>query len=156
MRLTWMTGLLIFSLALNAAVIGAVGYRHLNPPVDVSQLPCAVGDSHLYQRLGLNDGQLKEIEPLAHAFHTRMTDLRSEMQSKRDRLLYLLHREDNPDKLNSLRAQLAAAQEAIQTEVIAHITQIKTILTEKQQEQFFALMDQSMNCGAPSPGVVNR
>ena len=157
MRLTWTTGLLIFSLALNAAVIGAVGYRHLNQPMDRSQLPCAVGDSHLYQRLGLNDAQLKEIEPLAHAFHTRMTDLRSEMQSKRDRLLYLLHREDNPDKLNELRTQLAAAQGSIQTEVIAHITQIKKVLNEKQQEQFFTLMDQSMNCGAAlSPTAVAK
>ena len=158
MRLTWTTGLLIFSLALNAAVIGAVGYNHFNQPAQGSHLPCAVGDSHLYQSLGLDNTQLKEIEPLAHAFHVRMADLRSAMQAKRDRLLYLLHREDSPDKLNELRTQLASTQESIQTEVIAHIAQIKKILNEKQQEQFFALMDQSMNCGSTlyAPSAANR
>jgi Spy/CpxP family protein refolding chaperone len=157
MRLTWTTGLLIFSLALNAAVIGAVGYNQFTQPAPSFALPCAIGDGHLYQSLGLTDSQLQQIQPLAHDFHSRIADLKSSMETKKDRLLHLLHREDDPEKLKELQTQMAATQQIIQNTVIAHITQIKTVLDEKQREKFFALMDQSMNCGAAlSPGASNR
>jgi Spy/CpxP family protein refolding chaperone len=148
MRLTWKTALLTFSLALNAAVLGAVGYNHFTQPAPGFALPCAIGDGHLYQRLGLTDSQLQQIQPLAHDFHSRIADLKSSMESKKDRLLYLLHREDNPEKVQELQMQMAATQQTIQAEVIAHITEIKKVLDQKQQEKFFALMAQTMNCGA--------
>jgi|WetSurMetagenome_2_1015567.scaffolds.fasta_scaffold42760_2 Spy/CpxP family protein refolding chaperone len=159
MRLTWLTGMLIFSLALNAAVLVTVGYKHFNQPVESSRMPCAFGDGHLYQRLGLDDSQLKRIEPIAHAFHFRIAELKSSMDSKRDRLISLIHREDNPEKLRELRTQMASTQESIQTEVIAHIAEIKKVLNQQQQDQFFALMDQSMNCSGTtltSPGGGKR
>jgi Spy/CpxP family protein refolding chaperone len=147
MRLTRTTGLLIFSLTLNAAVIGAVGYNHFIQPAPSFSLPCAIGDGHLYQRLGLTDSQLQQIQPLAHDFHSRIADLKSSMEAKKDRLLYLLSREDDPEKLKELQTQMAAAQQIIQNTVIDHITQIKKVLNEKQQDKFFALMAQSMGCG---------
>jgi len=155
MRLTWTTGLLIFSLALNAAVIGAVGCNHFTQPPPSFSLPCEIGDGHLYQRLGLTDSQLQQIQPLAHEFHSRIADMKSSMESKKDRLLYLLSREQDPEKLKELQTQMAAVQQILQNTVIDHITQIKKVLDEKQQERFFALMAQSMNCGttlAPTSG----
>jgi hypothetical protein len=157
MKLTWKTGLLIFSLVLNAAVIGAVGYNHFTQPVPGFAQPCAIGDGHLYQRLGLTDSQLQQIQPLAHGFHSRIADLKSSMALKKDRLLYLLRVENDPEKLKELQMQMAATQQTIQADVIAHITEIKKVLNEKQQEQFFALMYQSMNCGVTlNPGASNR
>jgi len=52
---------------------------------------------------------------------------------------------------------MAATQQTIQAEVIAHITEIKKVLDQKQQEKFFALMAQTMNCGsalAPTSGGI--
>jgi len=147
MRLTWTTGLLIFSLALNVAVIGAVGYNHFTQPAPSFALPCAIGDGHLYQRLGLTDSQLQQIQPLAHDFHSRIADLKSSMESKKDSLLNLLHRGDDPEKLKELQTQMNATQQTIQNEVIGHITEIKKVLDERQQEKFFTLMAQTMNCG---------
>jgi Spy/CpxP family protein refolding chaperone len=157
MRLTWRTGLLIFSLALNAAVIGAVGYNHFSQPAPGFALPCAIGDGHLYQRLGLTDFQLQQIQPLAHDFHSHIAELKSSMESKKVRLLHLLHRENDPEKLKELQTEMAATQQTIQNTVIAHITEIKKVLDPNQQEQFFALMAQTMNCGtalAPASGGI--
>jgi hypothetical protein len=151
MRSNWLTGLLILSLAVNAAVIGTLGYHYLTNAAQRRPAPClSSGDGHLYQSLGLTGRQLERMEPLAHAFHGRMDEMKAAMERKKDLLIDLLQRGDTPDRTDRLRSEMASIQDEIQKEVIAHVADIKKVLDSKQQERFFHLMRQSVNCtGTP-------
>ena len=70
------------------------------------------------------------------------------MKGKNERLVELLgQREVDPVQVEGLRKEIAGIQDEIQKEVIAHILESKKILDAKQQNQFFALMSQSMAAG---------
>ena len=145
MKSKWLTGVLFLSLAVNAAVIGTLGYHYFMKQPQRGPTPCfSTGDGHLYQSLGLTDGQLEKMEPLARAFHHRMAEMKTSMEQKKDFLVDLLQRGGDADKIDILRGEMASIQDAIQKEVISHIADIKKVLDSKQQEQFFSLMRQSM------------
>lgn len=160
MRLNWLTGILILSVTINAAVTGTLGYHYFTKQPQPVLAPCfATGDGHFYQSLGLTDGQLEKMEPLAQKFHHRMADMKATMVQKKDLLIDLLQRGEDPGRVDVLRREMASIQDTIQREVIAHISDIKKILNSKQQEQFFSLMRQSMtDTGAmlPPPSGGNR
>jgi hypothetical protein len=146
MRSSWLTGILVLSLAVNAAILGTLGYHYvINLPRSSPASCFSAEDSHLYQSLGLTSEQLAKMEPLAHAFHRHMDAMKASMEQKRNLLIDLLHRGDDPDRLEGLRTEMASIQNAIQKEVIVHVSDIKKILNSKQQERFFHLMRESMN-----------
>ena len=159
MRSNWLAGILVLSLAVNAAVMGTLGYHYFIKPQRAPQ-PCfALGDGHLYQALGLTAEQLEKMEPLAHAFHSQMGKMKASMEQKRDVLIDLLQQGDSSDRIDRVRNEMASILDAIQKEVIAHISDIRKILDPKQQEEFFRLMRQSMNCTGsvmPSPRGGSR
>jgi Spy/CpxP family protein refolding chaperone len=145
MRSNLLTGILILSLTINAAVIGTLGYHYFIKQPQHDSVTCfSTGNGHLYQSLGLTGSQLEKMESIAHAFHGRMDEMRASVEQKKDLLIDLLQRGDTPDRINGLRVEMASIQDAIQKEVISHIEDIKKILDSKQQEQFFSLMRQSM------------
>jgi hypothetical protein len=151
MRSTWLTGILVLSLAVNAAIIGTLGYHHLIKQPQRDSVTCfSTGDGHLYQSLGLTGSQLEKMESMAHAFHGRMDEMKASIEQKKDLLIDLLQRSDAPDRIDGLRAEMASIQDSIQKEVISHIEEIKKLLDSKQQEQFFNLMRRSMNCAGTS------
>jgi Spy/CpxP family protein refolding chaperone len=151
MRSNWLTGILILSLAVNAAVIGTLGYHYFIKQTKSTAAPCfSEGDRHLYQSLGLSEDQLKQMEPLAEAFHRRMSEMNASMEGKKIRMIDLLQKDVHPERIDALRREMASIQDRIQEEVIAHIADIKGILNPSQQEQFFNLMRQSMACSTAS------
>jgi hypothetical protein len=160
MRSNWLTGILILSLAVNAAVLGTLGYHYFIKQPQRDSVTCfSTGDGHLYQSLGLTGGQLEKIEPLAHAFHGHMDEMKASVEQKKDLLIDLLQRGEDPGQIDALRKEMASIQDTIQKEVIAHIADIKQILNSKQQEQFFSLMRQSMTytgTSLPTPSGGNR
>jgi Spy/CpxP family protein refolding chaperone len=160
MRSNWLAGILILSLTVNAAIIGTFGYHYFVKPPQSGPAPCfATGDGHFYKSLGLSETQLEKVEPLAHAFHQRMAEMKASMEQRRNLLIDLLQKGDDPDRIDALRTEMASIQDTIQKAVISHIADIKKVLNSKQQEQFFNLMRQSMNCpGTPlsPPAGGNR
>lgn len=141
---------LVLSLAINASVLGTVGYRYYWNSWWARSAPCPLSPTqeYLYKELGLSTRQLTEIEPLARKFHERLAELGSAMKGKNSRLVELLGRGDiDPVQVEGLRSEMAGIQEEIQKEVIAHILGFKKILNSEQQERFFDLMRQSMAGG---------
>jgi hypothetical protein len=153
MRSNLLAGILILSLAVNAAVLGTLGYHYFIKQPQHDSVACfSTGDGHFYQSLGLTGRQLEEMEPLAHAFHGRMDEMKATMEQKKDLLIDQLQRGDAPERIDGLRAEMASIQDTIQKEVIGHIADIKQILNSNQQEQFFRLIRQSMtDTGTLSP-----
>ena len=138
---------LVLSLAVNASVLGTVGYRYYWNSWWARSAPCPLSPTqqHLYQELGLSTQQLAEMEPLARRFHDRLADLRASMKGENSRLVELLGKKDvDRTQVEILRKEMVGIQDGIQKEVIAHILETKKILDSKQQERFFTLMRQSM------------
>jgi hypothetical protein len=139
--------ILVFSLAMNASILGAMGYQYYRNNLSKSSVPCPLSPTHehLYHELGLSASQLTRMEPLAMKFHGRLGELRTAMEGMNGRLLTLLCQKDvDPGQVEGLRKEMAATQDEIQKEVIAHILETKKILEPGQQERFFSLMRQSM------------
>ena len=141
---------LILSLAINASILGTMGYHYYRDASLAKDAPCPLSPAHqhLYQQLGLSTPQLAQMEPVAQKFHERLGQLESTMKGKNERLVELLgEKEVDPVQVEGLRKEIAGIQDEIQREVIAHILETKRILDAKQQKQFFALMSQSMATG---------
>ena len=141
---------LILSLAINASILGTMGYHYYRDASSAKNAPCPLSPAHqhLYQQLGLSTPQLAQMEPLAQKFHERLGQLETSMKGKNERLVELLgQKEVNPGQVEGMRKEIAGIQDEIQKEVIAHILDSKKILDAKQQKQFFALMSKSMATG---------
>ena len=142
--------ILFLSLAVNASILGTMGFRYYREASLAKEAPCPLSPSHqhLYQHLGLSASQLAQIEPLAQKFHERLGKLETGMKGKNERLIELLgQKEVDPVQVEGLRKEIAGIQDEIQKEVIAHIIEFKRILDARQQNQFFTLMNQGMVAG---------
>ena len=146
MRSKWLILILILSLAINSAVLAAVGYHYYRDASNTPSAPCPMspGDSHLYQSLGLSNLQLSKMEPLAQKFHEQLAELGVRMEEKKETLTDLLQKDSDPASIENLRKEMVGIQDEIQKEVIVHILESKKILDPKQQQRFFDLMRQSM------------
>ena len=141
---------LVLSLAINASVLGTMGYHYYRDASLAKDAPCPLSPAHqhLYQQLGLSTPQLAQMEPVAQKFHERLGELETAMKGKNERFVELLgHKVVDPVQVEGLRKEIAGIQDEIQKEVIAHILESKKILDAKQQKQFFALMSQGMARG---------
>ena len=141
---------LILSLAINASILGTMGYHYYRDASLAKDAPCPLSPAHqhLYQQLGLSTPQLAQMEPLAQKFHERLGQLETAMKGKNERLVELLGQKVvDPVQVEGLRKEIAGIQDEIQKEVIAHILETKRILDAKQKKQFFALMSKSMATG---------
>ena len=149
MRSKWLTLILILSLAVNAGVLASMGYHYYVSASTLSTAPCSMssGDHHLYQFLGLSKDQLGKIDPIAQKFHSRITELGTAMEAKRELLVDILAKGGDSAGLENVRREMAGIQDEIQKEVITHITELKKILDPEQQRRFFNLMRQSMARG---------
>jgi hypothetical protein len=142
--------ILFLSLAINASVLGTMGFRYYREASLAKEALCPLSPSHqhLYQRLALSTSQLAEMEPLAQKFHERLGKLESGVRNKNELLVALLGlKEIDPVQVEEVRKEIAGIQDEIQKEVIAHVLETKQILDAKQQNQFFALMSQAMAAG---------
>ena len=138
---------LVLSLAMNASILGTMGYRYYWSSWWARSAPCPLSPTqqHLYHDLGLSPQQLTNMEPLAQKFHERLAELGTAIKEKNSRLVELLGRKDvDPGQVEVLRKEMGGIQDEIQKEIIAHILESKKILDSKQQERFFDLMRQSM------------
>ena len=139
--------ILVFSLAINAAVLATMGYHYYRISYLIPSAPCPVSPEghHLYQDIGLSNRQLAQMDPLAQKFHSRLEKLSASMEGKKEFLLDLLsQKEIEQGKIEGLRKEMAGIQDEIQKEVIEHILETRRILDAEQQQRLFDLMRRSM------------
>ncbi len=139
--------ILVFSLAINAAVLATMGYHYYRISYLIPSAPCPVSPEghHLYQDIGLSNQQLAQMGPLAQKFHSRLEKLSASMEGKKEILLDLLsQKEIEQGKIEGLRKEMAGIQDEIQKEVIEHILETRRILDAEQQQRLFDLMRRSM------------
>jgi Spy/CpxP family protein refolding chaperone len=139
--------ILVFSLAINAAVLATIGYHYYRINYLIPSTPCPVSPEghHLYQDIGLSHQQLAQMDPLAQKFHSRLGKLSASMEGKKETLVTLLSQKDiDSGKIEGMRKEMAGIQDEIQKEVIEHILETRKILDAGQQQRLFDLMRRSM------------
>lgn len=143
---------LIVSLAMNAAFVAVAGYGYFHNfgrmSSDTGHL--AEKGSHFYEMLGLTQDQLTQMTPMAESFHKQLNRLHAEMGIKKESMIRMLRGERATEEdLEALRREMAAIQDRIQKEVIAHIIHVKELLDSDQQKHFFDLLHESMTQDRP-------
>jgi Spy/CpxP family protein refolding chaperone len=147
MRNKTLIGVLIFSVAINAAVLASWGYQYYRIRHTVSSGPCPFTSQqhHFYQQLDLSQPQRQQIDPLAYKFHSRLAKFHATMETQKNQLIKLLGAgQVDPEGIERVRREMAGIQQAIQKNIIEHILQIRKILTSEQQQRFFALLHKSL------------
>jgi hypothetical protein len=141
---------LTLSLVVNASAVATIGYHYWRNTCFTPSTPCPLNqdDHYLYQDLGLSPEQLAKMAPLAGSFHGRLNGLEAEIEAKRNLLIDCLgEKEIDLPRTEAIRKEIAAFQDEVQKEVIAHIAESKKIMTPAQQKRFIELLRASSNNG---------
>jgi hypothetical protein len=143
--------ILVFSLLLNASMLGSAGYIHYRQSryhafrLGNVQRSGDTVPSCLFEELSLKPGQQRVMQQKALAFHADMERKRQEVDGKRTYLLGLM-RADNPDgkTLDAAIAEINRLQEGIQKMAVAHMLEFKGMLDKDQQIKFLDLLEGAM------------
>ena len=141
---------LTLSLAVNLSGLATIGYHYWRNTCFTPSAPCPLNqeDHYLYQDLGLSPEQLAKMAPLAGSFHRRLNELEAGIEAKRNLLIDCLgEKEIDLPRTEAIRKEIAAFQDEVQKEVIAHIAESKKIMNPAQQKRFIELLRASSNNG---------
>jgi hypothetical protein len=142
--------ILTLSLAVNASGLATIGYHYYRNICLTPSAPCPLSpeDNHLYQALGLSSGQLATMASLSQSFHGRLGELEAAIEAKRNLLIDCLgEKELDLPRTEAIRKEIAAFQDEVQKEVIAHIAESKKNMNPDQQKRFIELLRASSNNG---------
>ena len=130
---------LIFSVAINAAVLTKIGHHWLGKDKEERYHPSM---SYLYKELALSESQLKKMELFRKSLESRMKGIKKELREKRVDLVDLLT-ESEPDrkKINEKLIEIESLQGNLQRLIIEHLLKQKTVLDPEQQKMFFSLIE---------------
>ena len=134
---------LVCSVALNLGFVGMYAYNTLNRPHAMAPRECPFTSehTHLYAALGLDKAQLERMEPLARDFHEKIRTIGGQVIEQRNKLVDAIAREDvDMSTLDAIHQSIATRQTAMQQLVVAHILDMKAIMTPEQRERFFSAM----------------
>jgi hypothetical protein len=141
---------LTLSLVVNASVVATIGYHYWRNTCFTPSAPCPLNqeDHYLYQDLSLSPEQLAKMASLADSFHRRLNELEAGIEAKRNLLIDCLgEKEIDLPRTEAIRKEIAAFQDEVQKEVIAHIAASKKIMNRDQQKRFIELLRASSNNG---------
>ena len=136
---------LVGSLAVNVGFLAVYGKKYLSTlPTNAAACPLNANLDHLYTFLGLNAEQLQRIESIAHDFHMRIGEISSQIITQRNSLLREFEK-DATDRaaIDAIHRDIAALQSEMQELVVAHIIEMKGIMTPEQRNKFFASMERN-------------
>jgi hypothetical protein len=145
MKKKFLLFLLVGSLALNIGFLSVYGKKYFQtPPLNATACPLTASYVHLYTFLGLDAEQLRRIETMAHGFHMRIEEISGRIIEKRDSLLHELEK-DATDRaaIDAIHRDIAGLQSQMQELVVAHIIEMKFIMTPEQRNKFFASLERN-------------
>jgi hypothetical protein len=141
--------ILIISLILNVSFIGSAGYSyyrvHQRQSEPIFMCDLQKGSPYPFEKLGLNQDQLKTFKEKALPFHALLAQKRHEMVQKRSALFALI-RSEKPDRqaVDTSISEINKLQEDMQKIIVSHMLEMKDLLDKNQQIKFFDLIEQSM------------
>jgi Spy/CpxP family protein refolding chaperone len=143
----WIMVLLIFSLAVNIAVIGTLVY-HWNHPAPMQRFTRAMPDSppmatrpFFMEDSSIAPGQRQMLRSQRAEYHSQVRVLRQSVEQQRRRLRdMLLADSPQPDSINAIVTALAEKQAALERLTVNHLLSLKALLTPEQWERLLEEM----------------
>lgn len=142
--------ILIISLILNISFIGSAGYSyyraHQQRHEPIFMCDFQKGSGYPFEKLDLNNEQLKIFKENASPFHASLAQKRHGMVQKRSALFALI-RSEKPDRatIDTSISEINKLQEDMQKTIVGHMLEMKDLLNKSQQKKFFDLIEQSMD-----------
>ena len=139
---------LVFSVAINAAVLTKIGHHWLGK--DKGEKHHCEGKhssmSYLHKELALSEKQTGQINVLKERFRSNAKPVRAALRTKRKQLVQLLMAsEPDRSKIDAVISEINSLQGELQKRVVDHLLAQKEILTAEQQEKFlFIIRDRLM------------
>lgn len=108
-------------------------------------------------KLGLSPGQVDEFNKYRSSFYTRMDSLSARLTKERTELINDLWQApaDTP-RINALLEGISSDQSAAQRTIIAHLTEVRGILTPQQQEKLRAIVLRRFASASDRRGPAGR
>ena len=155
MRKRWLILALVFSVMVNVATIGTIGFHwwkvrsvdHLPPPPPELML------RPLRRPLDLTPDQMQELGAQRRRISEEIRGIRKDLFESRARLMELL-RSPDPDSMavEEILQEIASAQVALERKVIHNILRMKRTLTPEQREKLLQMMERRGGWGRMGPG----
>jgi Spy/CpxP family protein refolding chaperone len=117
--------------------------RHFVPPIR-SACP---EDSHawIHQQLGITFEQAKSLEPIEHRYSERRMQLAKAIEMANEELANaILEDKSASPRVNAAIEKIHAAQGELQMVTIAHVFEMKAVLTPEQWEKLMKLTAQAL------------
>jgi Spy/CpxP family protein refolding chaperone len=150
MKKNWLVYLVIFSLALNVGILGALVYFRLQPPPDPllheGRLPG--GLKELLHSLNLDQEQQQLLKQKFPAHRQQIKELRQQLHQQRQKLYELIDQAQPSE--SEIAAQITVInnlQNALEQEMVRFLLQIKQNLRPEQQEMLLQRVGQRL-CGS--------
>jgi Spy/CpxP family protein refolding chaperone len=150
MKKNWLTYLVIFSLALNVGILGALVYFRLQPPPDPLLLHEGrppEGFKGLLHSLNLDPEQQQLLKQNFPTHRQQIKELRQQLHQQRQKLYEFID-QARPDE-SEIAAQITVInnlQNALEQEMVRFLLQIKQNLRPEQQEMLLQRVGQRL-CG---------
>lgn len=155
MRTKWLTIALVFSVIVNVAGIGTIGYHWWRvrsvdhplgpPPPEMMLRP-------LRRPLSLSPDQMRELEAQRRRISEEIRGIRRDLSESRVRLMQLL-RSPDPDStaVEEVLQEIASSQVALERKVIHNILRMRKVLTPEQREELLRMMERRGGWGRMGP-----
>ncbi|MFZ0456476.1 MAG: Spy/CpxP family protein refolding chaperone [Ignavibacteriaceae bacterium] len=110
----------------------------------------------LKEELSLTGKQIAEVKALRNDFFTQIDSLSTQLAGKRTELAKEIWRSElDSAKVNNLVNEIGKLQSAAQFEVLAHLHQVKNLLTPGQQKKFYSIILQRFTTETDQPQIHN-
>ena len=157
MRTKWLIIALVFSVVVNVAAVGTIGYHwwkvhSAEPPLPPSPPPEAMLRP-LRRPLNLTPDQMQKMGAQRRRISEEVRGIRKDLFESRARLMELL-RSPDPDSMavEEILQEIASAQVALERKVIHNIFRMKRTLTPEQREKLLKMMERRGGWGRMGPG----
>lgn len=117
--------------------------RHFVPEIRLESSE----DSHdwIHRQLGITSEQKKSLEPIEHRYSERRMQLTRAIELANDELAnVILEDKAVSPRVNAAIEKIHAAQGELQMVTIAHVFEMKTVLTPEQWEELLKLTAQAL------------
>lgn len=156
MRKRWTVLALVFSVMVNVAAIGTIGYhwwraRGVNyPPL---RPPPKLMLRRLRRPLSLTPAQMEELETEKTDFNEEIRGIREDLFESRARLMQLL-RSPNPDSMavEEVLQDIASSQVTLERKVIHSILGMRRVLSPEQREKLLRMIERRGGWDKMGPG----
>ena len=108
---------------------------------------------YLCHELSLNDDQIEKVKSIRRSFSAQALEISRPLQEKRAELVNLLS-QAQPDnyQIDATARTIDSLQAELHRKVIKYLLKEKDVFSPEQQEKFFSIINQRLNCNASPHG----